>query len=79
MDVLLNDAGSPLCPCAFLDDSLNFTVFLGDLDSLPTVSILTRLDNPHIQLVVVLSVLVIFIEFFKVGVSNAIFDMECHR
>ena len=79
VNIFLNNACSLPGSRALLNDPLDFVVFLGDLDSLSAVRIFSRLDDPHVQLVVILSVFIVVMEILEVGVGNTIFHVEGHR
>ena len=78
MDVLLHNAGAFPCFGAFFYYSLDLTVFLSHLNSLASVGVLSWLYDPHVELVIVLSVIVIIFEFYKVGVRHSFLHMESH-
>ena len=79
MNVLLNYAGTFLRFRAVFNDFLDLVVALGYLDSLSTVSVFTRLYNPHVQLFIVHSVIVVVAELLPVYVAKTIFHMESNR
>lgn len=77
MDVLLDNACSLLGLCVLSYQILDLGEVLGYLDALATVGIFAWLDDPDVLLVDVC--LVVSLEFEKLGVIEAFFDVERHR
>ena len=79
VDVLLDDASSLLRLRAVGHDLLDFFVVFGDLNSLTSVRVLSRFENPHVQLLVVHPVVVVVREVLPVLVGKTILDVERDR
>ena len=79
VNILLDNTSSLACPCAFNNDRFDLAKFFCDLNALATVGILTRFDDPHVQLSGIHSVFIVVAKLLEVDVSDAFFHMEGHR
>ena len=68
VDILLHYAGSFPRFSALFYDSFDIIVFFCNLDPLPSICVLSRFYNPHIQLIVVLPILVVVSKLSEVWI-----------
>lgn len=78
VDVLLHNTSAAFATRSFFDQSCDFSDVFCDWDALPSVGVLSRLDDPDI-LLVAMAVLVIILKPLELRILESILHVESHR